>query len=177
MKEQKQKYRHQPPEFIGDCHRTAIACVLDLDRDDVPHFGEVHWHEPEKFYEAFDRWLENQGYAQVSLAWDGENTELQQVLDGIGCFNPELYWLLGGKSKNGTNHTVVCRGNAIVWDPAIDGSGIVGPSTHDDGTEPMWYATFITTLQMRGKAEGQFNAVRDLKLSADVGADKWPWQR
>jgi len=41
MRPQKQKFAHKPDEGVfGDCFRTALAAILDLDRDDVPHFNE-----------------------------------------------------------------------------------------------------------------------------------------
>jgi len=42
MKLQKQAFRHDPSNgMYGDCHRTAIASILGVERDTVPNFG-VH---------------------------------------------------------------------------------------------------------------------------------------
>ena len=41
MRPQQQKFKHDPANgSYGDCFRTALACILDLDRDEVPHFNE-----------------------------------------------------------------------------------------------------------------------------------------
>lgn len=152
MRPQKQKYRHRPAEgTIGDCHRTAIACVLDLARDEVPHFAEEHFQDAVKFHAAFDRWLEDRGHTQVTLAWSG-SLELQAILDGVGCLNPDLHWLLGGKSRTGVSHTVVCRGNRIAWDPSLDDAGIIGPCQEEGESDAFWYATFIGSSKCKGTA-------------------------
>lgn len=37
----KQRYKHDPENGVwGDCHRAAVASVLDLALDDVPHFAD-----------------------------------------------------------------------------------------------------------------------------------------
>ena len=39
MTPQKQMFLHDPDNGVwGDCQRTAIACILDRDVEDVPHF-------------------------------------------------------------------------------------------------------------------------------------------
>ena len=34
----KQQFLHDPPTSYGDCHRAALASLLDLTIDDVPNF-------------------------------------------------------------------------------------------------------------------------------------------
>ena len=53
----------------------------------------------------------------------------ENIFDYMNDFNGGIYYILTGKSKNGTNHCVICKNGGIVWDPAIDDSGIVGPTT------------------------------------------------
>ena len=45
---------------------------------------------------------------------------------------------LVGLSRNGTNHIVICKEDQIVWDPAIDDSGIV-----ECGSDGLWWLEFI----------------------------------
>jgi hypothetical protein len=88
------------------------------------------------FDAAVDKFLASRGLAQVSLPF---SHTLAEVLARMAALNPHAYWLLGGRSKIGCNHTVVCKGGLIVHDPSKVNSGIVGPCS--DG---MFWATFIT---------------------------------
>lgn len=130
MKFHKQLFRHDPANgIIGDCQRTVFACLLDKDSPaDVPHFGEKYIDDQEGWVESIQTYLRGEGYYHVEYAFNGTLDQIMAVHQNI---NPNLYYLLTGKSKNNTNHVVIARGNQIVWDPAIDDAGIVGPA--DDG--------------------------------------------
>ena len=42
MIRRRQLFRHEPHNVIyGDCHRTAIACLLDMEPWQVPHFTQL----------------------------------------------------------------------------------------------------------------------------------------
>lgn len=141
MIKNKQLFRHRPPETIGDCHRTAIACLLDLPPEAVPHFGAIHWQDPEEFHEAFERWLLDERWLRtVTVPYD---CALDLLLAAVGSQNRGAYYLLGGRSRTGVNHTVVCRGGGIEWDPSLDGAGIVGPCS--DG---FYWVTFLVPAAM-----------------------------
>jgi hypothetical protein len=139
MIERKQLFRHRPHEGqIGDCHRTAIACLLDMEPETVPHFGAKDFEvgiEKCTQVEEVDAWLAERGYAQVHIAFGGE---LEDVLASVGALNPKAYYLLGGWSRTGVNHTVIGCGNRIAWDPSQNDAGIVGPCS--DG---YFWVTFI----------------------------------
>lgn len=144
MIKRKQLFRHRPAEgVIGDCHRTAIACLLDLEPEAVPHFGEIYFGEPELFNAAFEGWLKRNGYRTVIIPY---NAPLEDVLASIGHQNDGAYYLLGGTSRTGVNHTVIGCGNEIAHDPSIDDSGIVGPC--DDG---YYWVTFLVPASMYSK--------------------------
>ena len=135
MIKRKQLFRHKPEEGIyGDCHRTAIACLMDLEPDEVPHFGE-DFMDADKFNRRVDEYLASQFLAQISVIYD---CELDVILKHMAGFNPNAYYLLSGTSRTGVNHTVCCLGGEIIWDPALDNSGIIGPC--DDG---LFWLTFI----------------------------------
>ncbi len=147
MKPQKQLNRHRPTEGIfGDCHRTAIAVILDMDAADVPHFmdGKDGKGADLGVWEAQERWLNERGMTAISVAFPGE-CPLDQVLLAVKNANiqqPNLCYMLGGESANGVNHSVVCRGAEIVCDPGQDDPGIVGPC--DDG---FYWVTFMGSLR------------------------------
>lgn len=124
----KQQYRHDPDNGVfGDCHRAALATVLDLDIEDVPHFADGNPGD-DVFQARVRDFLAIHGLRCIDQIYQAE---LSDILHSISRINgPDLVYLLGGASRNGTHHTVICQGGKIVWDPAMDESGIVGPC-HD----------------------------------------------
>lgn len=147
MKPQKQLIRHDPANGqYGDCHRTAIACVLDMDAADVPHFmdrtpGKGEAPEAERLVEA---WLNERGVTQISIIFPGSLTadEVMTTVMNVNSQRPGLAFLLGGESRTGVNHTVVCRDGKIVCDPSQTDAGIVGPC--DDG---YYWVTFFGSIK------------------------------
>ena len=136
MRPQKQKFAHKPEEGIfGDCFRTAIAAILDLDRDDVPHFNEGAFYDDGKQVDRARAWLKGRGLNMISLAYPGE-TPLDDLIGTIGRLNPGIPFLLAGRSAAGCNHQVVASGTGIVCDPS--GTGITGPC--NDG---LYWVDFI----------------------------------
>jgi len=127
MKFHKQRFRHRPElgEF-GDCHRTALACLLELEPEDIPNFGQ--WYDynvhGSRFQNECAAFLASRGLKVVDVAY---NCTLEDMLTTLGSLNPDAYYLLGGQSRTGLNHTVVGKGGAIIWDPSLDDAGIVGP--------------------------------------------------
>lgn len=135
---QKQAFRHRPEDGVyGDCHRTAIACLLDLPKEDVPNFGE-HYGDYAAFHAAEQEFLARHDLATVAVAYSGT---LEQVLACQKAVNPDVYYLLGGTSRTGCGHTVVGLGGEIIWDPSLDDAGIVGPM--DDG---FYWVSFLAPL-------------------------------
>ena len=128
MKLQKQLNRHFPERGIwGDCLRTAIACVLDLDPVDVPHFNDrSDGRTDEDVGRLLNDWLRGRGLAIITVSFNGE-TSLDDVLTAAGFGSMGLPYLLSGFSRTGCNHVVVCQGYEIIWDPSLTDSGIVGP--------------------------------------------------
>ncbi|VFR81092.1 hypothetical protein RAN3_2518 [plant metagenome] len=145
MTPQKQAFRHKPEEGIyGDCRRTAITCILDLPRDDVPHFG-LHFGNSEAFHEAERVFLASRGLSKINVVYQDS---LENVLMTLQATNPDAYYLLGGTSRTGVGHSVVGLGGQIIWDPSLDDSGIVGPM--DDGF--YWVSYFVPLVAMRRAA-------------------------
>lgn len=144
MIERKQLFRHRPTQGqIGDCHRTAIACLLDMEPETVPHFGlkdfEIGITKHSQTLEV-DAWLAERGLAQAHSIYTGE---LEDVLATIGALNPRTFYLFGGRSLTGVNHSVIGCGGRIVWDPSLDDAGIIGPAS--DG---YFWVTYIVPALM-----------------------------
>ena len=130
MRPQKQLNRHDPDKGVwGDCERAAWATILDLDLADVPHFwdGGVDTATAVARQREFEKTL---GLYYVSVPFTSPDG-LGAVLNCVSHNNPDAEYLLCGTSRTGCNHTVVCKGDKIVWDPALNDSGIVGAA--DDG--------------------------------------------
>lgn len=134
---QKQLNLHKPEQGIyGDCYRTAIACLLDLRAEDVPNWAEQWYLNPDAqndpagnwMVRQAQAWLQEQGYDSVGIPFPHS---LKHVLQATASWFPKTYFILTGKSTNETHHCVICQGGEIIWDPALDNSGIVGPC--DDG--------------------------------------------
>jgi hypothetical protein len=146
MKPQKQLNRHRPKDGIyGDCHRTAIAIVLDMDAKDVPHFmdGTPGKGDAEEAHIKIEAWLNARGLCTINILFPGE-IPLKEVLATVAFCNQRSrpVFILGGMSRNGVNHSVVCCDGEIACDPSQDDSGIVGPC--DDG---FYLVTFFGALQ------------------------------
>lgn len=142
MIRRKQLFRHDPANGVyGDCHRTAIACLLDLEPDQVPHFGS-DYTDSEAFHRREKEWLASNGWCAVSNAFDAP---LDLVLRAQASINPDVYYLLGGKSRTGCGHTVIACGDCIVWDPSLDDSGIVGPFDSDG----FYWVTWLVSTRMK----------------------------
>ncbi len=159
MTPQRQRFIHRPETGQwGDCHRTAIACLLDIPVQASPHFigeyerrerlkamgdemGEYSWRdEQEKFLNAI-------GYTCVTVGWQG-TTALSALLEYFDVVNPGRYYILVGQSPRGTNHSVIACGGELVWDPHPEGGFLVGPM--DNG---VWEVNFILPASMKAIAK------------------------
>lgn len=135
----KQRFRHRPDEGeYGDCHRTAIAAILGMPTEDVPHFFD-RGQTGDDAYGEINRFLTDRGLASITIIYTGENW--QQVAEAVHGMNPGWPALLSGTSANDVNHTVVIQQGEIVCDPSLDDSGIVGPC--DDG---FYWVVFIVAV-------------------------------
>lgn len=153
MKFVHQTIMHDPANGqYGDCHRAAIATVLGLEIEDVPHFlhdncGGEEFTRREKVFLA----LHN--LCPVSIPYQAG--DLGDILRTVEALNgSDLVYLLAGRSRTGCNHSVVCRGGDIVHDPNPQKPGIIGPC--DDG----WYwLQFFCDLRV-SKQPNQLDHVR-----------------
>lgn len=145
MKPQLQKHRFNDGSgVVGDCHRTCIAMMLNMDRDDVPHFmADVPYHTDAQHplqvaaAQAEQAWLAQFGLTALSLPYSGE-APLEQLLDQIRMTGNGAPVLLGCTSGNGVNHSVVVWEGQI-YNPNGDGGIIAGPMA--DG---YWWLTIYS---------------------------------
>lgn len=135
----KQLFLHDPDnDLIGDCHRTAIGCLLDLPPKEVPHFAVG-----ENSIEEAKKWLESKGYCLVMFPMD---LPIDQILYNQEFYNPNTYYMLTGTSPRGTAHVVICCGGAIVHDPHPEGGGLVGPCESDREVDRVYWIELLLPL-------------------------------
>jgi len=103
---------HTNDGIPGDCWRAALASLLDLDVEEVPHFGlYVSWWLESR------RWMRSRG---VDLAyyyasdWIGADSGPPMVLDGPSPRGPFRHCVVG---LPGTGE--------LVWDPHPTRMGLV----------------------------------------------------
>lgn len=131
FKFQKQKYKHNPSDgYVGDCFPTCIACLLNISRDDVPHFFEEWDGDIEQQMVNVGNWLKSKGVWLLKIPYGGSG-DYKAAITAIGNANPDKEYLLSGSSRNGVNHVVICKNGKIIHDTSTDDAWIVGPC--DDG--------------------------------------------
>jgi hypothetical protein len=127
---------------FGDCHRTCIAMILNMDRDNVPHFMDGcsnDWPRDHPAWEAAERaeieWLAQHGLAPISIPYSGE-LPLADLLAQLERTSRGAPVVLGCTSSNGFDHSVVVHEGRI-HNPNL--STVAGPMR--DG---MWWLTIYS---------------------------------
>lgn len=125
MRNQKQAILgHNPKEGVyGDCFRTALANLLDLDRDEVPHFMDGG-NRPDNVWPTVNKWLNVRGLHLVAIAFQCELNDLFVMMKRI---NPGVIYLLAGSSERGVVHQVIACDDKIIQDPHPSGIGVSSP--------------------------------------------------
>lgn len=142
MIERKQLFRHDPENAqFGDCWRTAIACLLDLEPGDVPHFAVGNATEDE-WYERTLAWLKPWGLCLVAYPMGAEWSR-DQVIESVSHHNRGVHWILSGRNGNGANHNIICRDGAMVWDSSLDPHEL---GVTEAATGGHWWIYFIGVL-------------------------------
>lgn len=134
----KQTVMHNPPVSYGDCARTALAMVLGLPAEGVPHFMDHNIYPEGTGNNATRAWLAERGlgYAQFPLfgqwGWDWVEAILRQ--------QPGTPFIVTGRSPRGAwNHDVVYF-NGKIHDPHPDGTGLAGPCIEENVPDAVeWY--------------------------------------
>jgi len=113
-----QEFTHQPESGqYGDCQRAVIASLLDLPREEVPHFyrDEVEGGKP--FWEAVADFCASHGYVFMMIP----------TVPDIWANHP-VYHAISGPSPrgNGVFHTVIGCNGQVVFDPHPSRAGLAG---------------------------------------------------
>lgn len=96
----------------GNCWQVAVACVLDLELEEVPHFIKIHDEGGEHWWLHSQRWLNERGYKLEPLAAAPDTDELYLVI---------------GPSPRGQelSHVVIYQNGKMVHDPHPDATGVL----------------------------------------------------
>lgn len=105
MKPVYQREQHDPARGVwGDCHRSALASLLELPLSDVPHFakgGRADWRERER------AWLAGMGLepalAEIPAADQGEALRLAARI------NPDRLGRCRARYEAGNLRPLPCR--------------------------------------------------------------------
>lgn len=116
MQKLQQTILHDDPQGReGNCWQTVLACVLDLELDEVPHFVQIDVDTELNWFFNTYKWCEKRG------------------LSIVGTPNPpetDDYILVVGKSPRGDfSHVVIYKDGKMFHDPHPSGEGL---ATQDD---------------------------------------------
>lgn len=114
---QYQMFRHDPENGImGDCYRTAVACVLDKPIHVVPHsHEELTGSEMEAL---MDGYLNPLGLFRIYIPVVGDR--FTTVVENLWVRGGGLPMLITGKSpRYDCNHVMVVYGPNDIWCPSL----------------------------------------------------------
>lgn len=165
MRPQLQRYRDRFDGHFGDCHRTCIAMLLNMDRDDVPHFMEdcppgEGAESPASIaaQQAEFDWLEQHGIAPVYIPFMPDMS-LDVLTEQMGRFARNAPVILGCSVGGVVNHSVVLYEGKI-HDPLLrDGDE---PPAYQPAIEGYWWITVYSVhnnwMPRRASRERAFKA-------------------
>lgn len=98
----------------GNCLQTAVASILDLPLEEVPHFVPFgrNWNK------ALVMFMQEKGYEYHGLA-DKQFINSPFYTKGI-----DGYVIAAGESPRGLQHAVIYKDGELVHDPHPDGGGV-----------------------------------------------------
>lgn len=129
---QLQRFWHAPQRNTqGDCYRTAIACVLGVDRDSVPHSHDEQTGEEN--YAFMDNWLRPQGLTRILMPVVGDN--FKEIANALYPRGGGLPLIVTGCGPRNVNHVIVVHGVDDFWCPTLGAVtaevALIGPALPD----------------------------------------------
>lgn len=103
MKPVDQLVLHDPEtDRRGDCFRTCIACLLEVDPEEVPHVVQAHCDGGEHWLHAINAWLAGRGLTYV------QTTRKAARWGACWC-------ILSGPGPRGVDHAIVAWADWTTW--------------------------------------------------------------
>lgn len=126
-----QRYTDANGDPPGDCWRTALACLLEVPRDDVPHF--IHEYPtriiamPRGFPSIPEWWVRSVEWVEATRpGWTLENYAPRfPVYDGDNA--PDRVIASGQSPRGDWLHAVIvsARDGSLIHDPHPSGDGVL----------------------------------------------------
>lgn len=111
---------HDHPTIRGNCWQTVIACILEKEIEEIPHFVDIDDKGGKNWFHHTIEFLNN-------IGWDLYQYSEYPDYDG--------YVLVSGKSPRGNfHHVVIYKNGKLFHDPHPSGEGIE--------TEEAWEVIF-----------------------------------
>ena len=132
LSRQKQAHFHAPHRGIqGDCYRTAVACVLGVQRDTVPHSHDEQTGEESAAF--MDAWLKQHGLHRIWMPVGGD--DFKTVANNLYPRGSGLSCIITGEGPRSVNHVIVVHGVDDFWCPTLGqvsaDVALVGPALPD----------------------------------------------
>lgn len=151
MKFHKQLCEHNPNNHqYGDCFRTVLACLLDLEPEQVPHFVELYPSDSQKESPEMRahilKFLKEHDCSLFDIPCQhyGPPEEIMKFIEALNGEN--MCYILSGMSRN-TAHSVICKGSSVFWDPSPASIGLTGP------IEGVYWISLLISSKMRYENE------------------------
>jgi len=120
MRKLQQTRIHNPPEVLGNCFPTVIACFLDLDSpDDVIQIQEKY-QEKDWNIQLFN-WLKERGWVWKTISGH--------------LYDDSFYTVTGKVSRNGASHICIYRNGELYHDPNPCNSGLISEDVFETFTK------------------------------------------
>lgn len=132
------RVKHDPPHTHGDCLRACVCTIMELEPEHVDHFAEGDPDTP-TLVERMRTWGKRHGVTPYVISYPG--VPIEELLAFVGSQNPTAPYILIGGTEDGSDHSVVCRGDHIAWNPAWAGGWITGPASSG-----MWDVILLVRL-------------------------------
>ena len=114
----------EPENGIGDCFRTALACLLDMPRESVPHFFGDHWPDHAAAKDAVDDFLSGLGLMMLVAPYWHFAPVLESMHEKTG---DDCYHLILGQCST-VGHAVVGLNGKLIHDPLPTKEGLTNDS-------------------------------------------------
>ena len=153
MKFHKQEHIYIPGTLPirGSCYPTVLACLLDLELDEVPYFHLFYWTRDEKIniedyynkkaedlFESSDGKYSmetcgpiNQAYnlwLNVKENWLASQRYQEELITDIDTWlieNKDKPYMVFGRSERDVGHVVIYQNGEMIHDPHPSNSGLV----------------------------------------------------
>jgi hypothetical protein len=142
MTPQFQKHPKHIPErgMYGDCFTAALASILDLPIDQVPHFSKLYPKDDKKRQNAIEDFLFKKGYYLILLDYLSGIREIEKISP---AHSGGYYHLILGLDHDDDGHACVGFNGKLVHDPHPSQRWLANPKSE-------WkLGLFIATLNKK----------------------------